>query len=146
MTKPTGLKTTTRYGIFGDDAFETVVCGYLVIQPEERFDEKVNVAYLRIVRFYDDGFKQAIAHAIEQGNTVNAKADEAYDFSLGCFKNQTIVTDDQNFKTDLTNEAQTALIDSSVERPVVLLLAFEKHPGSECVCCNLAHQIRLYRP
>lgn len=144
--KPRDLKTTTRYGIFGDDEFETVVCGYLVTKEEERFREKVNIAYLRIVEFYDDGFRKAIETGIRQGNTVNAIENGFYDFSLGCFKKQKIEGEDKATSTYLPEAVQKALLASSAKQPIALLLSFGKHPGSECICCHLADQIRLYRP
>lgn len=138
-------KPTMRYGIFGDDTFDTAVCGYLVTQTEERFRQTETIAYLRITQFQDEGFRQAIDRGVAAGNTVNSVKNGIYDFSLGCLKNQRIEIDAADPANSLLSPpVEQKLIHSSAEQPIALILSFTQHPGSECVCCNLADQIRLY--
>jgi hypothetical protein len=85
LTPPWQLRSTQRYGIFGDDEFDTIVCGYLVTHTERLWDESVNVAYFRIIQFAQPGFQQAIAQGIAAGNRINAFREDQYEFSLGCF-------------------------------------------------------------
>jgi hypothetical protein len=147
FSKLVNLRTTTRYGIFGDDTFDTAVCGYLVRQVEERFGQKETIAYLRITQFQDEGFRRAIERGVAQGNTVNSVKNGIYDFSLGCFKGRRIEVDAFDpANSYLLPAVQQKLMNSSAEQPIALIFSFAKHPGSACICCNLADQVRLYEP
>lgn len=141
------LRTTTQYGIFGNDEFDTVACGYLVTRTAKIFDETVTLAYLRIVKFQDEKFRQAIVAGVQQGNGVNSVQDGSYDFSLGCIQDQTIVADldDNPAQPYLLPAAKTEILQSSAAQPVSLIFSFSNRAGSDCVCCNLAQQIRLVK-
>ncbi|OUC16086.1 MAG: hypothetical protein B0A82_03670 [Alkalinema sp. CACIAM 70d] len=139
------LRSTTAYGIFGDDEFDTVVCGYLVTRQEQHFDNTVNAAYLRIVRFGDPGFQQAIAQGIANQNSINQYRDGKYELNLGCLKNNKIVGIEYDRLTPyITPETQQQLQASSRDRPIPVVLSFGKHRGRDCECCNLAHKVRVY--
>lgn len=146
FAKPVQLRSTTKYGIFGDDTFDTVVCGYLITKEQEIYDEKHTIAYLRIVKFADEGFKKAMSRGVAEGNSINAVENGNYDFSLGCFKNGKIEADYENKtgKPYLTEAVKAKIINSSPQQPVALILSFGKHEGSDCVCCNLAYIVRDY--
>jgi hypothetical protein len=142
---PTPLRSTTQYGIFGNDEFDTLVCGYLVTRPEQRFDETVNLAYLRILQFQDEAFKQAIASGVENKNTINTKTDNYYELGLGCYRNGKIIgTEHDRTVPYLSQPTQQQLLQSSAQKPLRLILSFGKHTGSSCDCCNLPHRIRTY--
>lgn len=146
FSRPVPLRPTTQYGLLGNDSFDTLVCGYLVVKQEEVFGEATTTAYLRIVRFKDPKFQQAMAREVAQGNSVNSVANGVYDFNLGCYQNQKIVGIDHDPKrTYLAPAVQTRLSTSSATAPVPLILSFGQHVGTGCDCCNMAHQIRLYR-
>lgn len=137
------LRKTQKYGIFGNDEFDTLVCGYLVTRQETVWDEPVNNAYFRIAKFGDEGFRQAIKAGIEQGNRVNTIRQGQYEFNLGCFKNHAIQGQQHNPKQPyITDGVNAKLRQSSSQQPIVLKLSFGKHLGSDCVCCNLAHAVR----
>jgi hypothetical protein len=137
------LRKTQKYGIFGNDEFDTLVCGYLVTRQETVWDESVTNAYLRIVKFGDEGFRQAVKAGIERGNGVNKLHQGQYEFNLGCFKQNTIQGQQYNAKQPYITESVNAkLRRSSARQPIVVKLSFGKHPGSDCVCCNLAHAVR----
>ncbi|MBE9028676.1 hypothetical protein IQ266_02750 [filamentous cyanobacterium LEGE 11480] len=139
------LKRSERYGMFGDDEFDTVVCGYLVTRETKIWDETVNVAYLRITKFAQLGFQQAIAQNIQQGNSVNVLRQGKYEFNLGCFDGTRITGKQYEPEQPyLTTAVQSKILSSSKTQPIALLLSFGKHLGSDCECCNLAHRIRIY--
>jgi hypothetical protein len=146
VTPPTNLQRTTRYGIFGDDQFDTLVCGYLVPRQEEVFGEKVTVAYFRINKFYDEGFKAAIKKGIDSGNNVNSVRNGVYEFNLGCLSKKKIVGDNgEEGKTYIAASDQATIIQSSVKQPIPIILSFNQHEGSDCTCCNLAEQVRVLK-
>ncbi|MBW4417909.1 MAG: hypothetical protein KME13_01620 [Myxacorys californica WJT36-NPBG1] len=146
VTPPTNLKKTNRYGIFGNDQFDTVVCGYLITRQEEIFEQNVNVAYFRINKFYDPGFKTAIKKGVDSGNSVNSVSNGVYDFNLGCLDRGRIVGDMmQENKVYITPADQKRILNTSVSQPVSLVLSFDVHGGADCTCCNLAEQVRVLR-
>ena len=145
-TPPTTLKRTNRYGIFGDDQFDTIVCGYLVTRSEEIFGQNVKVAYFRIQKFYDQGFRTAIKKGVDSGNSVNSVKKEVYDFNLGCLDGGKIVGDmTQENTVYMTPADQKRILKTSVNQPVSLVLSFNVHGGADCTCCNLAQQVRVLR-
>jgi hypothetical protein len=77
------LRSTSQYGLLGNDTFDTLVCGYLVIKQEDVLGEAITTAYLRILRFQDSQFQKAMAREVAQGNSVNSVANGVYDFNLG---------------------------------------------------------------
>jgi hypothetical protein len=144
LSKSIPLRSTTTYGIFGDDEFDTVACGYLVTREEMVWDEPVTVAYFRIIKFGDEGFQRAIQSGIDQGNSVNHFTDGRYEFNLGCFETNQIKGVQFNPQQPyLTPEVERALRQSSAQQPIALIFSFGRHLGSECICCNLAHTVRL---
>jgi hypothetical protein len=139
------LKTTTKYGIFGDDIFDTVVCGYVKLQEETIFEETQTNVYFVITKFMDEGFKNSIEKGIAEGNTINKKIDDNYAFNLGCFKDGKIVGIEYDPRVPYIDEiTQNKILTSTKENPVSLIFSFGKHEGRDCICCNLAHQIKLY--
>jgi hypothetical protein len=139
LTPEQPLRSTQRYGIFGDDSFDTLVCGYLVTRPEEVWGEKQTTAYLRIVQFGDPKFQAALQRGIDSGNHLNAKRDGQYEMSLGCWQDNSIHTDGAAY---LTPTLQAALKNSLNKTPIALKLSFNRHPGTDCTCCHLMDQIR----
>lgn len=145
FSKSVTLRETTEYGIFGTDTFDTLVCGYLKLEEEEVFGEMTTTSYLAIVDASDDGFIQAVDSGIKMGNSVNRKGAYYYEFNLGCLKDGKITgTEYEGEKPYMDQETQQTILESSPERLVYLKLSFAPHPGRGCICCNLAHQIRLY--
>jgi hypothetical protein len=141
------LRTSQNYGIFGNDEFDTIVCGHLVTRTEKIWDTSVNVAYFRISQFAQPGFQQAIAQGIAAGNRVNAFRDGQYEFNLGCFAPNRITGQQYDPQTPYLNPAtQTQLLNSTPQKPIAIVLTFGKHAGSDCTCCNLAHSIRSRQP
>lgn len=144
LIKPPNLRETTEYGIFGTDTFDTIVCGYLKLEEEEIFGEKTTTSYLAIIEASDDGFIQAVDSGIQIGNSVNRKGAYYFEFNLGCFKDGKIVGADYEGEEPYMDAAsQSAILNSSPENPVSLKLSFGPHLGRGCICCNLAHQVRI---
>ncbi len=136
------LRPTNRYGVFGNDEFDTVVCGYLTSQEEEVFGSTEKLAYLKIVEFGQEGFKESLEGEIEAGNTVNQKTTSGIEFNLGCLGKDRIVGGVNYEEEDYLDEAtQEALLGSSASNPVALKLSFGYHDGKGCSCCNTAHQV-----
>ena len=146
FSKPVNLRRTHQYGIFGTDEFDTIVCGYLIKKQIEVFGEQQTNAYLKIVAFYDEGFKQSIAAGIQEGNTVNLVENGVYEFNLGCLKKGKIVGDDNPAIKNkyIDGRTQAKLLKSSPNQPVAVILSFSRHSGRDCCCLNLAEQIRVY--
>lgn len=137
------LRSTEKYGIFGDDEFDTFVCGYLVKRNIEVFGEQQTNAYLRIIAFYDNGLKNSIEKGIREGNTVNSVENGNYDFNLGCWQNGQIVIDENENANYIDKVTQDRLAKSTPTQPVSVILSFEKHKGSDYYCLSLAEQIRI---
>lgn len=145
FNKDISLKTTTTYGIFGDDEFDTVVCGYAELKDEVVFDQTQTNIYFNITNFADEGFKKSLQQGISEGNTINQQEGEIYKFNLGCYKNDAIEGIQYEEGVDYIDSAtQQAILNSTAENPVALILSFGEHYGRGCDCCNLAHQIKLY--
>ncbi|HEY9671282.1 MAG TPA: hypothetical protein V6D11_07555 [Waterburya sp.] len=146
FSNPVKLRRTNQYGIFGTDEFDTIVCGYLIKKQIEVFGEQQTNAYLKIVAFYDEGFKKSIAAGIQEGNTVNFVENGVYEFNLGCLKKGKIVGDEnQEIKNKyIDGRTQAKLLKSSPNQPISLILSFSKHSGRDCCCLNLAEKIRVY--
>ncbi len=146
FSNPVNLRRTNQYGIFGTDEFDTIVCGYLIKKQIEVFGEQQTNAYLRIIAFYDEGFRKSIAEGIQEGNTINLVENGVYAFNLGCLKKGKIVGDEnQGLKNKyIDGRTQAKLLKSSPNQPVSVILSFGKHSGRDCCCLNLAEQIRVY--
>jgi hypothetical protein len=143
--KPIRLKTTRNYGIFGNDEFDTLVCGYLFTREEKLFDESVTIAYFRILKAADRRFINAIRRGIKAGNSVNFVRGNSYYFNLGCIQQGKIKGETFDRRSPyLTDRVERSILASTSGQPIGLVLSFGKHIGSGCECCNLAHQIRLY--
>lgn len=133
-----------NYDMSGTAKFETIVNGYLKVEEEEIFDEKIDIPYLVITGFAEEGFQKSIESLITDGNSVNKRATGLFYFNLGCFedgkiKGNNYPNEDLYLDTDTSN----AILSSTVEEPVKLKLYFGYHEGRGCICCNLAHQIRV---
>lgn len=139
FSKPITLRETVKYGIFGDDAFDTVVCGYLKTKEVDVWEDQYIWVYLVIVDFLDEGFIRSIEEGIRIGNGVNSKSNGYYEFNLGCFLDGEIVS-----ISKIDTQTQRVLLDSSPEKLVSITISFEEHPGTGCECCNLVEEIRLY--
>ncbi|MBU1992203.1 MAG: hypothetical protein ABH856_01800 [Patescibacteria group bacterium] len=131
------------FDMFGGSQFDTVVTGYLKTQEEEIFGEKTTTAYLVITDFDDNNFQKSIEEGIERGNTVNNKENDNYLFNLGCFKDNAIEGKQRETEPYLDTETQEAILQSSPENPVTVRLYFDYHEGMGCICCDLAHVIRV---
>ncbi|MFM2432397.1 MAG: hypothetical protein RLZZ511_3611 [Cyanobacteriota bacterium] len=139
------LRSAQRYGIFGDEEFDTIICGHLVTRQEKIWDESVNSAYFRISKFADMQFQAAIAQGIQSGNHVNALRQGQYELNLGCMSSTGIVGQEYNAKVPYLNDRTiNALKRSQNQQPIAVVISFGKHPGSHCDCCNLAHAVRYY--
>jgi hypothetical protein len=145
FTKPIPLKTTRRYGLLGDDEFDTLVCGHIVTKQEKNFGQTITVAYLRIIKADDRRFLLAIQREISKGNGVNFVRGNYYFFNLGCLEQGKITGTQYDPRYPyITEQVQASILKSTPQRPVKLILSFGKHAGSGCECCNLAYRIRLY--
>jgi len=134
----------SSYDIFGTAEFDTEVDGYLQVTEKEVFGEKMDIPYLVITRFDDEGFQESIESGVDEGNTVNKKENGSYYFNLGCLEDGKIKSFDYDGKNPYLDEAtQAALLSSTADKPVRLKLSFGYHEGKGCVCCKLAHQIRI---
>jgi hypothetical protein len=142
--KEVQLRKTSQYGIFGDDEFDTVVCGYLTTQREQSHGYSKESAYLRIVEFSQEEFKNSLEEGVSEGNAVNKITEEEFNFSLGCLEEGKIEGDIGYQEGDYLDQAtQEALLSSSASDPIALKLSFGYHGGKGCFCCNTAHQVRV---
>ena len=134
------------YYIFGSAEFDSVVTGYLTSEKTNVFGEEITKAYLVITDFQDENLRKSIDAGINRGNGVNKKENDLYFFNLGCLENNTLKGDDLGEELPyLDQKTETAILKSSKTNPVTLNLHFDYHAGSGCLCCNLAHQIRLVK-
>lgn len=145
FTKEVALKAGTDYSMMGDEEFDTAVCGYFIkkdIPAEEIMGTEAHTnAYFVITKFKDAKFQASMEKSLSEGNTVNEKSATKYQFNLGCYKNSTI-TDDTG--AVFGSGAKTAILNSTVAKPVAIILSFTKHGGRGCNCCNLAEKVSLY--
>ncbi len=138
-------KFEEQYGIFGDSEFDTIVSGYLETKKKKTIDGLKIIPYFVITKFYSDKFRESIEEGINSGNGVNIKENGLYKFNLGCLENGKIIgIEYEKNKAYIDGETTTNIINSSKENPVSIILSFGKHLGSECSCCNLANQVRIY--
>lgn len=156
FSKEIGLKqSSNNYSMTGDDAFETAVCGHLVNYQETVFDKKKDRAYFQVEKFADENFQKSVEKTIDSGNFINKKEPNgSLDFSLGCIEDNDIVTDklvvfDSKNKPvsvpEVMNpDVRKAILATTEEKPVALILTFGKHEGSESFCPSFAHNVRLY--
>ena len=141
--EPITLRPTTKYGIFGDDEFDTVVWGYVLIEKEDQFGTMTDIAYFIITEYLHEEFKNAIQNGINKGNTLNKKFGGKFGFRLGCFANNKI---EKTAKTgeNIEQNVNQAILNSKPEDPIGIILSFEEHAGMGCDCCSLAEKISLY--
>ena len=145
FSKPMALRPATTYDIFGQDEFDTLVCGYLITREEMAWEELQTNAYLVVVDYADENFIQAVDAGIQMGNGVNKKGPLYYEFNLGCYEDERIKgIEHGDGNPYIDPQTESAILSSTPENPVSLVLSFGYHPGWSCVCCNLAHKIRLY--
>jgi hypothetical protein len=136
-------ENSNTYEIFGGAEFDTVVTGYLKVLEEEAFDQQITAAYFVVTNFEDNGVRNSIAEGIERGNSVNRKEGDFYLFNLGCFENNEIKGNNFEKEPYLDKITQNAILKSSAKNQISLNLHFGYHNGTGCLCCNLAHNIRL---
>jgi hypothetical protein len=133
-----------EYDIFGGEEFSTLVKGYLKIKQQEIFSNNYDIAYLVITEYEDEGFIKSIKKGIKEGNSVNSiSSDGEYMFNLGCLKNNKITGRQYEKDPYLDQRTEQKILNSVKDNPVKLKLFFSFHDGAACVCCNLAHLIRL---
>jgi hypothetical protein len=140
------IEEEKQYGIFGDSEFDTIVSGYLEIKEVEGLEgSKITNAYFVITEFYEEELRESIEEGIERGNSVNLKENGFYKFNLGCFKDGRIEgVEYEKDKVYMDDETMEKILNSSRENPISIVLYFGLHGGFGCVCCNLAHQVRVY--
>jgi len=131
------LKSTSKYGIFGEDTFDSIVCGYFVKKSEEVWGDMQTNAYLRITGYMDKGLESSILKGIKEGNGVNKKSGSYVNFNLGCYASGKI----QGPKID--SASMSKIISSTSSSPVAVILSFEKHPGHGCTCCTLVEKVEV---
>jgi hypothetical protein len=137
------LINSEKYEVFAsDDEFETIVCGYLVNEDSEQMLKKFVASYLRIVEFGNNKVGENLKQEIQKGNNVNRIYKNNVDFSLGCFENGGI-KGGNNVEKYIDETTEKALLESSEENPVALILSFGSRKGTGCFCCNLAQKVRL---
>jgi hypothetical protein len=140
------LKTTTKYSMFGDDIFDTAVCGFLQPKKDIIFEREQNIAYLKVLDFADEKFKASVQQGVAEGNTVNQATSQDTFLNLGCLNDNKIVSEargNDNPELYVDPLTEQALLASSEAQPVAIVLSFGLHEGSGCNCCNLAHKVRL---
>lgn len=142
-TKPTEYNAA----IFGGEAFDTVVCGYLTHgETDMRLteDDEPNikdVAKFNVTSFADNNFKTAITAAITEGNTVNTATAGAVALGCGCYSDSGLMSD---LNEKIANDASfTALKASSAAAPVKVKLSFIVRDGRGCSCCHLFDKITV---
>ncbi len=141
FTKEYDFKTTTQYGIFGDDTFDTAVCGYVTTQEEVIFDEPVETAYFVVLKFMDEGFKKSLKDGINMGNSMNQLVNANVTIGLGCMENGALVN---HGNTLIHLDAADAILASAPDKPVALILSFEEHGGFGASCAALMEEVKLY--
>lgn len=148
FTKPVTLRPATTYDIFGTDEYDTLVCGYVELVYYEQGGESgvpLTVPYFVIVDYADPGFIQAVDEGIRIGNSVNERGTPYYRFSLGCYDDGKILGGEYSDSNPYIDEVTgAAILNSSPDNLVSLVLSFGYHGGRGCDCCNLAHRVRLY--
>lgn len=150
VSKSLSLKPAKNYSMLGDDEFDTAVCAYLVKETvnvpfTEDGSKQIN-AYLNVLEFADNKFKESVLKTIsEEGNTVNQASGQVVKLNVGCVEKGTITG--ISYQTDPYVDAETmnAILNSSVEKPIPIILSFGIHDGRGCNCCNLMHKIRLIK-
>jgi hypothetical protein len=132
------------YDMFGNEEFDTVVCGYLVTgkNTSEATGKTVDVAYFRVLDI-STGFKNAVDQAIIDGNTVNRKIGNNLDIRLGCIENNELVTNDAGDTDELDSATSQAILNSTEANPINLILSFEEESGQGILCDSLADTIQL---
>jgi len=148
FSKDVELRPGVTYDQFGSEEFDTVVCGYFSHQEEEIFEEMYDIAYLNVVEFMEDEFRQSLDAGFDMGNTVNALQNgQTYALNLGCYeKGKIIGTNYENPSEEYYFDQKTmdAILNSTPEKPVSVILSYGFHEGRGCTCCNLMHDINLY--
>ena len=140
FSKPVDLREGSTYDISGDDAFDTLACGYARLVPEDWEGYTQFDVYLAIVDYTDDDFIRAVDAEIRGGNTVNREGPSYYEFNLGCLEDGKIVGG-----ADMDPQTMEAILGSSPDRLVSVTLSFELQEGGRgCGCCSLAERARLY--
>jgi hypothetical protein len=136
------LLNSDNFDIFGGSTFDSVVCGYKIIKKEKIFDNYQDNVYFRIVEFSDNNLKKAMNQGAEEGNSINSVKNGDYDLNLGCLENGKIIG--KNYEDSyLDDKAEKEILNSSIEKPISIILSFGIHTGTGCKCCNLAHKIRV---
>lgn len=148
FSKNVSLRPGKTFDMYGTETFDTVICGYVLLRDEmggEASNVPITVPYFVIIRFADRGFEESVSKSVSSGNGVNSKEGGSYLFNLGCCKEghiEGIERADGNPYID--QQSESAILSSTPAKPVMIILSFGKHLGSGCVCCNLAHRVRLY--
>lgn len=141
ISKNLKIKTANKEDISKSD-FDTVVCGYLIkkVEPVPFFEDgstQTN-SYLRIIEFLDNDFKDYLIELVNENNTVNKYQDGNMDFNLGCYRGGSIVADSGKY---INAASENLILNSSVNKPVPLILSFKEEDGRGCACCNFSYKI-----
>ncbi len=116
--------------------FTTEISGYFHTRPVNIMGGDYNVISLLITNFKDEGFKEAI----EQwwNSYDNELIEGLYPFDLGCLKDGHIESD-----TEIDTPTREAILKSTKEKPVTVLLIFDKHGATDRPCGSFAQKIKL---
>jgi len=129
------------YNIFGEEAFSTIVCGYIHTENKNMgmLDEVLmkNVASIAVTKFKDAAFKAKIDEGIASDNNVNSKIGNDYLLGCGCLENNAIVASPSPAGGLMSVADQAKFIASTKAAPVIMKLSYEVHGGSGCSCCTL---------
>ena len=147
FSRPVNLRPATSYDISGNDEYDTLVCGYLklVEQKYGKGNVLITIPYFVLVDYADENFIRAVDAGIQRGNLVNRMGPVYREFNLGCYQDGGIVGIERaDGRPYIDLQTEQAILSSSPEHLVSLVLSFGYHGGSGCLCCNLAHKVRLY--
>lgn len=141
---------TEEYGFLGKK-FDALVTGYVVFQETEGLSElygyidQTNV-YFKIVDYTNDEFIRSLEEKIAEGNGINIKdvSNGNILFNLGCL-NDGEITADGKILNYIDKETQRAILESTEENPITIVLHFEPELGRGCLCCSFANKVWSYK-
>ncbi len=129
----------------------SIVEGYLEIlegptsEVYDLGDTVSKVPYLAITDFSDIALEEALIKAVQEGNSINRIIDNEVFFNLGCYDSSELeIVGEKHTEEDYMNqETHEAILNSNSANPILLELTFGDLPETSCICCNLAHTIRV---
>jgi len=117
---------------------------YWDIPPESSLVEETYV-YFRITDYTDKEFIEELEETINQGNTINKKDGEGILLNLGCLEDNKIYTDKSDVSNYINGETRKAILESSEESSVKILLKLDTSEDYGCRCCSFAEKVSLYK-